>query len=270
MSMSRAQIAFAAATLFPTPLAQGASISASFNVSSAQLTTLYSATFDGACGAQPPGSFFQCLNPVAGAVAITPSAGGGGSITLVYDDSTGEVTEITNLDFYVSDMTIVIGSISSGTATATARVTSGNSVPVVNDFPFLKAGTAGSNGTADADQNAAVGIFQHDAPGVENDATSFPKFANIVDTCVGTLCSLIPILNFDAVRYEIHGTVIGSGFNGVLRAETAHNSNFFVNFSSTAAVVPVPAAAWLLGAGLGLLGLVRRRAPVRSTGGCPR
>jgi hypothetical protein len=269
MKISRTILALSAASLFAASVAQGAIISTTFNVTNAVLPSLYSGTLDAPCtpfGGTPgtPGAgFFFCaaasIAPVV--IAITPSAGGAGTISLKYDDATGQVTEITSLDFYVSNMLIKITAGVSGDVT----VVSGNSVPAVNDFPFLKAGTAGTNGSADADQNpGSITSFQYDAPGTEVDATQFATFTNIVDTCVGTACALIPVLNINGLRYEIVGTVSGTGagrtYNGTLRSETSNNSNYFVNFTS--AVVPAPAAGWLLLTAVG--GLAARRLKKRA------
>jgi hypothetical protein len=246
----------AAALLLTGMSAQSAIVSGTFAVSDAQLPVLYSGTLDPAC-TPTGGGFFFCtaatITPTA--VAIAPLAGGGGTIDLKYDDGTGEVTEITSMNMFVSDMGITI----SGALTGAITVVAGNNVPVPNDFPTVIAGTAGSNGSADADQNPGnITSFQHDAPGTESDATDFAAFTDIVDTCVGTACALIPVLAIDGLRYEIIGSVAGGVYNGTLRSETANNSNYIVNFQS--AIVPVPAAVWLFGSALGLLGWVRRRA----------
>ena len=270
MKISRTILALSAASLFAASVAQGAIISTTFNVTNAVLPSLYSGTLDAPCtpiGGTPgtPGAgFFFCtaasITPVA--IAIVPSpTGGAGAISLKYDDATGQVTEISSLDFYVSNLAIKITAAVSGDVT----VVSGNNVPVANDFPFLKAGTAGTNASADADQNpGSITSFQYDAPGTETDATQFATFTNIVDTCVGTACALIPVLNINGLRYEIVGTVTGTGasrvYNGALRSETSNNSNYIVNFTS--AVVPAPAAGSLLLTAVG--GLAARRLKKRA------
>lgn len=263
--IKRTSAGVVAGLLLTAMSANGAIVSGTFNVTDAQLPVLYSGTLDSPCtpnGGTPgtPGAgFFFCssssIAPVA--IAITPSSGGGGTIQLNYDDATGEVTEITSFDIFTSDMVIEIASFVSGTVT----VVGGNGVPGANDLPVVNAGLAGVNGTADADQNPGdINSFQHDAPGIETDATGFATFSDIVDTCVGDACALIPVLNINALRYEIVGIVSGGQFNGALRAETSNNSNYLVDFTSTIAPIPVPAAAWLFGSALGLLGWMRRRA----------
>lgn len=271
--MSRFKILgfLATAGLLASATSQGAIISATFNVTSAQLTKLYSGSFDPACtpnGGGGPGiagaAFFVCSNLPGSFVTIAPAAGGGGTIALKYDDTTGEVTEMTSFDVFASDMTITLGLPFPGT---TIGVVQGNNIgwpaggpgAVADDFVRLKAGTAGVNGSADADLNTGdISSFQHQAPGSQTDATSFVPFTQIVDSCSGPGCALIPALAIDARRYQIVGTVSGGAFNGAFRAETGNNSNYLMNFTST--VVPVPAAVWLFGSAIGLLGLARRKA----------
>lgn len=256
MTVSKTILTLSAATLLAASVAQGAIVSATFNVTSAQLTRLYSGSFDPACtpNGGTPGtggsSFFFCSNLPGTFVSITPAAGGGGSIALKYDDATGQVTEITSFDVFASDMTISLSAPFAGTNIGVVQGNgtgwpSGAPGAVADDFVRIRAGTAGSNGTADADVNTgSVSSFQHQAPGIEADATQFAAFTNIVDTCAGTGCSLIPALAISARRYELVGAVSGGTFNAAFRAETSNNSNYLMNLTST--VVPLPAAGWLL------------------------
>ena len=157
--------------------------------------------------------------------------------------------------FVSGTVTVVSGN---GTPTGPGTVNFGGVTDSSGDRPTVRSGTAGNNGTADVDQNpGSITSFQHDAPGTETDATNFARFVNIVDTCVGSACALIPVLNINALRYEIIGTVIGGVYSGNLRAETSNNSNYHVVFSASA--VPVPAAVWLFGSALGLMGFARRK-----------
>jgi hypothetical protein len=124
---------------------------------------------------------------------------------------------------------------------------------------FIRSGTIAPNGTADADEGTGVGVanvFRHDdAPNL--DVPDFATFSTIVDSCSGPLCSLIGILSLDGVRYQINGTVSGSGGDSLqLLVQTANNSVFKVNLTT----VPVPAAVWLMGSALAGLAALRRRA----------
>ena len=267
MKISRTILALSATSLFAASVAQGAIVSGTFNVTSAQLTRLYSGSFDPACtpNGGTPGtagsSFFFCNNLPGTFVAITPAAGGGGTINLKYDDTTGEVTEMTSFNVFASDMSISLSAPFAGTLIG---VVQGNGIgwpagapgAVADDFVRIQAGTAGSFGSADADVNtASITSFQHQAPGTENDATQFAAFTSIVDSCSGSGCALIPALAISARRYEIIGVVSGGAFNGAFRSETSNNSNYLMDFTST--VVPAPAAGWLLLTAVG--GLAARR-----------
>jgi hypothetical protein len=220
-------------------VSQAAIISQTFNITSAAVTTLYSGTLDAPCTPNPAGSFFFCSAPLpASAITITNLGGGSGTIDLKYDDVTGEITEITNMDMIVNDMDIAITTSSLGNADVTVR--QGNNVPTTTDLPFLRIGT-GADGSADVDQNPAVGVFQHN--GAPSTVLDFATFSNIVDSCTGgAVCNLIPLLSIDALRYEIQASVVGGALGGTLRAETSNNSNFIVEFSA----VPAPAAGWLI------------------------
>jgi hypothetical protein len=70
---------------------------------------------------------------------------------------------------------------------------------------------------------------------------------------VGPLCGLIGILTLDGVRYQLDGTAGGAL---TLSIQTGNNSIYEVALTP----VPVPAAVWLFGSALGLLGWMRRRA----------
>jgi len=69
---------------------------------------------------------------------------------------------------------------------------------------------------------------------------------------------LIPLLAIDGLRYELTGLVSASGdFSLALRSETSGPTSYFVDI--TAAAIPVPAAIWLFGPALGLIGWMRRK-----------
>jgi hypothetical protein len=258
MKPSRLALALSVAGLCATSTSYGAIVSGTFTVTSATLELLYSGTLDPPCTNNPPGSFFTCATPLpANSIDINNLGGGSGSITVNYDDTTGEITEVTDLEIILNDMIIDITTQAFGSAQVT--VTQGNSIPTANDFPRIRAGTGAANGTADADQNAAVGIFQHDAPGSQTDSPDFATFTDIVDSCTPSgsgVCNLIPLLSIDALRYEIQGMVSNGALGGTLRAETQNNSNYIVEFSA----IPLPAAGWLMLPAVGaVIARARRR-----------
>ncbi|HJP38568.1 MAG TPA: hypothetical protein QF499_05480 [Gammaproteobacteria bacterium] len=208
----------------------------------ASLVDLYSATFDGAL-TPDAGLFFggdPSMNPRN--IAITPA--GLGSATVVYDGTT-----LTQLDIILPQMTLLINS---GQATETHILTNG--VPISLDITGLPA----------TDTEAGFPGFQVEAaPTIVADFATFSTIVDSLDTnaCygaggpgnVGPLCGLIGILTLDGVRYQLDGTAGGAL---TLSIQTGNNSIYEVALTP----VPVPAAVWLFGSALGLLGWMRRRA----------
>lgn len=251
----------ATALSFASIGAQAAIVNGVFSVQTPGITNLYSATLDGACTPSAAGEFFNCVpqSPPGLAVVVTNLGLGSGTLDIQYDNVTGEITQVNSMNFNLPDMDITI----SGALTGFITIRQGNNVPGANDFAFVNAGNAtGVNNTVDPDEDfmfntgPSVSLFQHsDAP--NTDAPDFATFTDIVDTCVGTACPLIPVLGLDGVKYELAGITTGSvGDTFGLTVETANNSSYTLGLT----IVPVPAAVWLFGSALGLLGWVRRRA----------
>jgi len=247
--------------------AQAATVTKTFAVSNASLTHLYSGTLDNAC-TTAGGQFFICtdvadvLGKATTVVISQTNTNGGGTLVLEYDDSTGEISSVDLFNVTLADISIFLDSATLGQATVI--ITSPNGTPGgATDVPRVLAGTAGANGSTDADQVGGP-VFGHDAPGGEIDATGFSTFTDIVDSCTpvgtATVCFLIPVLAIDGLRYQLTGLVPNGGgaFSLALRSETANNSNYFIDIDL--AQIPVPAAVWLFGSALGLLGWMRRRA----------
>jgi len=234
MSSIARRLALTAALALTGPVtAQAAIVNGVFTIESADIIDLYSATFDGGLTpcASPPGSppydagtcaFFNGYSPAGRAITITPVGTGSGVLNVDYDSATGEILQVNVLEILLPKLTLVI-------AGATTVVADPDPT-----FPtFIRAGVLGApQETIDADEGTGIGlagVFRHDdAP--NQSAPDFATFANIVDSCSGTLCALIPILSLDGVPSQINGTVNGLGGDSlVLRTQTANNSIYTVN-----------------------------------------
>lgn len=243
-----------------------ATLNATFSIDSASIVDLYSATFDGSlipCNGSESDpdecTFFNGNQPGVRNIAIasSPANTASGTFNINYDSDTGNILQVNSMYINLPDAVLTIN------GETVVTVIQGNSVPTANDTIFIESGTGAPNGTADPHEvraliGSADGLFEHDdAPNL--DAPDFATFNDIVDSCDGSLCGLIGILSLDAVRYRILGGVNAAGGDLFqLQAQTGNNSIYKVDFT-TAAVIPVPAAVWLFGSALGLLGWMRRR-----------
>ncbi len=241
----------------------GATVNGVFSINSAQIIDLYSATFDGALNPSCIGAldvdecnFFGGQTPAGRAITVAsgPINTATGTLDVDYDDGNGEIVQINSMYIQLPDAVLTIA------GTTIVTVTQGNAFPVANDTLFIQSGTGAPSGTADADESAggiADTFFEHDdAPNL--DAPDFATFNDIVDACVGPLCGLIGILSLDGVRYRILGDITAGGGDSLqLQAQSGNNSIYKVDL--TTAAIPVPAAVWLFGSALGLLGWMRRR-----------
>ena len=99
-----------------------------------------------------------------------------------------------------------------------------------------------------------VEFLVNNAPGL---AADFTTLADAVTSCTGPLCALIPILSLDMVRYRLFLDFdpTFTSFTGNFIGQTSNNSLVYATLNS--AVVPLPAAGWLLLTAVG--GLAARR-----------
>ena len=269
-----------AALTIGSTTASAAVVNGSYVINSAVIADLYSATFDGSLINNAPDvptgclasadvqqcNFFGGDAPAPRAISIVPLGHATGSLNVQYESTTGEILMVNSLEILLPK---VILTITSGGHTIVTVDPADLTAP---GLTFIRAGTLGlPAATADADQGVAVGqvnIFQHNAsPNL--DAPDFATFSAIVDLCQsgpvggpyvvgGGLCGLLGILSLDGNKYRLEGTVNALGGDSlVMKAQTGNNSIYRVDF--TTSVVPVPAAVWLFGSALGLLGLARRR-----------
>lgn len=219
------------------------------------LTDIYSTTFDAAqtpCGGGSPSycAFFggdmplgraivHSPNPtgvmsgVPGGIAGSPASGSFLDIDLTAGNTLAQI--IGNSTIRLPPTTLVI----SGVSTVT---TSGAG------FVILPSGVAAVNGLGQ------VEFLVDNAPFL---AADFSTLGAVVTGCVGPHCTLLGGLTLDMVRYRLFLDFdpTFTSFTGSFMGQTANGSIV----SATLNAVPVPAAAWFMASGLGLLAGLRRR-----------
>lgn len=213
------------------------------------LTDIYSATFDGGlvpCSGSSPSycSFFGgdapagrqiVLNPNPSGVANTVPGGiaGAGAGSFLNLTPSGNTVQLTG-------GTIAAATVSLTISGATAVSPSGVAGFVLD--PGLQTATLNADGQAEFLVNMAPGI-----------AADFSTFSSIVlaGDCTGPLCALIPILSLDMNKYRLFVDYdpTFTSFTADFIGQTSNNSLVFATLNS--AVVPLPAAGWLLLTALG-------------------
>jgi hypothetical protein len=117
----------------------------------------------------------------------------------------------------------------------------------------------GGGSTGDTVANDGFGKFVFEVNQSPTVMVDFSRFSQVVTSCTGIYCGFVSgdVLKLDMVRYalEIQYDPTYTTFTGKFIGQTANNSLVYANLNS----VPVPAAAWLFGSALGLLGVARRR-----------
>ena len=222
------------------------------------LTRIYSATFDGPlapCSGGSPSycSFFGGDAPLASAIVLTPNptgvanvvpggitgAGSGSFLNLTVNGGNLELTGGTVA--FPAGLTLVI-------AGTTVVNPSGIAGFVID--PGLQ--TAALNGSGQAEFLVSL------APALAADFSTFSEIV-LAGDCTGGLCGLIPILSLDMIRYRLFVDFNDdfTQFTADFIGQTGNNSIVFATLNS--AVIPIPAAAWLMISGLGLLAGLRRR-----------
>ena len=223
------------------------------------ITDLHSATFDGSlspCGVGSPSycSFFGGDTPVGRAVAISPNPTGVDNGVPIGISPTPVAGSFLNLALtsgntvaqIVGDSTISLPPL------ALTISSSGTTIATISGAGFVikASGAAAVNGLGQ------VEFLVDNAPAP---AADFSTLSSVVTSCVGPLCTIVPILSLDMARYRLFldfdptftsftGSFIGAENSGTRITATLNS----------AAVVPVPAAGWLLGTALGVLGARRR------------
>ncbi|MEQ1803296.1 MAG: hypothetical protein ABL989_15305 [Gammaproteobacteria bacterium] len=225
------------------------------------LTDVYSTTFDGArtpCNGSSPTycTFFGGDPTLVRAITLSPdptgvntgsplaigtphtAAGSFLDISLTGGNTTAQIIGTSTISIPNVTLNISIG--------ATVVTTSGVG------FAILPTGTAAVNGSGQ------VEFFVDNNPAV---AADFSTLGAVVTGCTGGLCAALGSLTLDMVRYRLFLDFdpTFTSFTGDFIGQTANGSMIFATLNS-APPVPVPAAVWLMGSGLALLGALRRKA----------
>jgi len=222
------------------------------NKASNGLTGIFSTSFAGAL----PGcagtsttycSFFGGL-PTAGQIAaVNISPNPSGLTTAVPGAIVGPPPAGSFLNLTSDGVTATLagGSVTFGNATINI-ITAGTVVTVANAGMVFDA----------APQVAAVnGLGASEF--LVNAPVDFSTLTGVVTSCLGPACGALPALSLDMIRFRLlvqwdpGNTLFRSTFIG----QTSNNAMVFANFDT----VPVPAAVWLMGSALGLLGIARRK-----------
>ena len=113
---------------------------------------------------------------------------------------------------------------------------------------------APSPGTVPVDSNG-VAVFEIAMEPLT--AVDFATFTEIVTSCTGSLCTLIPILTLDMTRYRL--TVDWDPTFTSFEADFIGKNKWMVFATLDSAVIPVPGAAYLFVSALALLAWIRRK-----------
>ncbi len=249
------RFASAAALALSGSGAMAASIALDTGNPSNGLYDIYSATFDGAlapCTGGSPSycSFFGGDAPAGRQITISPTPTGvinGVPIGITPVPVSGSFLDVTlsggNTLATLNSGVVALPSISLTISGSTFVNASGAG------FTFLAPSTATAvNGSGQ------VEFLVNAAPA---NAVDFTTLSTAVTSCTGPFCGLIPILSLDMVRYRVFLDFdpTFTSFTGNLIGQTGNNSLVYANLNS--AVVPLPAAGWLLLTAVG--GLAARR-----------
>jgi len=225
------------------------------NKASNGLTGIFSTTFAGGlpgCTGSSPSycGFFGGL-PSAGqlaAVSITPNPTGvtTGTPGAVLGAGPGSFLNLTSDGV---NSTLAGGTVTFGNATITI-------VPAATTLTVANAGMVLDPGpqVAAVNGNGHSEFLVNLSPGL---AADFSTLAGVVTSCVGPACASLGALSLDMVKFRllVQWDPTYTYFNSTFIGQTSNNAMVFANLDT----VPVPAAVWLMGSALGLLGFARRK-----------
>lgn len=256
-----AAIALTATGAMASPFAidTGSSVNGLYSVFS---TTLDSPTFGGLtpCTGGSPSycSFFGGDPPLGRNIGLSPSPSGVSGATPVGISPVplaGSFLDLT-LSGGNTSATILGGTITLPPTTLVIQNNAGPTTISTNNEGFVITGL-GTGTTSSINGNGEVEFLVNNSPGL---AADFSTLGAGVTGCSGPLCALLGVLTLDMVRYRLFLDFNPdfASFTGSMIGQTANGSLVYANLNST--LVPVPAAVWLMGSALGLLGWIRRRA----------
>jgi len=218
------------------------------------LTGIFSTTFAGAlpgCTGSSPSycAFFGGL-PSPGqmaAVSITPNPSGvtngtpGGVVA-----GPGSFLNLTS-DGVTSTLaggTVTFGNASITIVPAATTITVANAGMVLDPGPHVAA--VNGNGHSEFLVNLSPGL-----------AADFSTLLAVVTGCAGPACASLGGLNLDMVKFRllVQWDPTFTYFNSTFIGQTSNNAMVFANLDT----IPVPAAVWLMGSALALLGFARRK-----------
>jgi hypothetical protein len=177
-------------------------------------------------------------------IPVAPAPGAGSSLNLTSDGITS---------------TLAGGTITFGNTTITIP-SQGVTATVVNPGMVFDNGAqvaaVNGNGTSEFLVNLSPNV-----------AVDFSRFSQVLTSCTGPgapggVCGLISsdVLNLDMIKYRllVQWDPTFTYFNSTFIGLTGNNSMVFANLDT----IPVPAAVWLMGSALGLLGFARRKTAI--------
>lgn len=218
------------------------------------LTAIFSTSFAGALPACTGGSpsycaFFGGLPSPGQIAAVSLAPNPTGVTNGVPGGVVAGAGSFLNLTSDGVTSTLAGGTITFGNATITI-------VPAATTLTVANAGMVFDPGPqlAVVNPNGSSEFLVNLSPAL---AVDFSTLGAVVTSCVGGACGALGALTLDMVKFRllVQWDPTFTQFNSTLIGMTGNNSMIFANLDT----IPVPAAVWLMGSALGLLGFARRK-----------